>query len=322
MILRLPPLAATSGPWLGANGPTWVFAIPIASDQDEEGALHESLTWGGQPGNNSVLQWYGPDLAKFDEGCRELMCQFNKPLPEGSTRARIRYTARECKDLQNGSLADTLGEEAEGFVTIDLQGHPIRYDKLGVYEEVVAEHRACRLDLQVQTNKSGSAWQNVGSSVELGREGKSWRASLREGARQLKNLDVKAGDPHYDAKLFPHVHPYGTGSLLSELGSGGHQKLVRSRALSIQKWFRRSPMWCFWQLDQAVKSALFFQQVNRRRYGRRTADSIDKFAKTYGTVVPASIPETTAWWKRQSSELSAICDDAECGPGRNYFNTM
>ena len=98
---------------------------------EEESALHEVLTWGAQPGNNEILRWYGPDLASFDDSCRRLMCTFNSTLPESSLKARIRYTTRECKNLRSGSIGETLGDEAEGFVMIDFQGHPIRYDQLG-----------------------------------------------------------------------------------------------------------------------------------------------------------------------------------------------
>ena len=98
---------------------------------EEEAALHEVLTWGAQPGHNEILRWYGPDLASFDDSCRRLMCTFNSTLPESSLKARIRYTTRECKNLRSGSIGETLGDEAEGFVMIDFQGHPIRYDQLG-----------------------------------------------------------------------------------------------------------------------------------------------------------------------------------------------
>ncbi len=177
------------------------------------------------------------------------MCSFNAPLPEGSLKARIRCTAREMKTFKGGSLGDTLGDEPTGLVQIDFQGHPIRYDELGVYEEVIAESRAgCRLDLQVQT-EGRTGWRNV-SSLDLPAGQHSWREKLQRGAQQLReDTNVKASDAHYDAKLFPHVHPYGTGSLLAEFGSGAVQKHCRARALALQSWFRQSSLWCFWQLD-------------------------------------------------------------------------
>ncbi len=86
---------------------------------------------------------------------------------------------------------------------------------------------------------------------------------------------------------------YGTGSLLSEFGGCGHQKLFRSRALSIQKWFRRSSMWCFWNLDLAIENALFFAQAAWRKFGRALPNAPDNFSRWFGTVVPSDIH-----WKR------------------------
>ena len=100
---------------------------------------------------------------------------------------------------------------------IDFQGHPIRYDELGVYNEVIAQERCVKLDLQVQTTNSHGAWQQLGST-ELGEDSLQWRSGLRAGAQQLQDLHVKASDPHYDAKLFVCAHPYGTGSLHCEFG--------------------------------------------------------------------------------------------------------
>ena len=54
---------------------------------------------------------HGPDLQKFDEACREMMCSFNATLPEGSLKARIRCTAREMKNCKTACLGDTLGDE-------------------------------------------------------------------------------------------------------------------------------------------------------------------------------------------------------------------
>ena len=74
-----------------------------------------------------------------------------------------------------------------------------------------------RLDLQVQTKDSRGAWRHL-ASTELGADSLEWRSGLKAGAKQLQQLEVKANDPHYDAKLFVCAHPYGTGSLHSEFG--------------------------------------------------------------------------------------------------------
>jgi hypothetical protein len=61
-------------------------------------------------------RWYGPELATFEESCRKLMGSFNTLLPEGSLNARVRYTTRESKHLKEGSIGETLGDEATGMV--------------------------------------------------------------------------------------------------------------------------------------------------------------------------------------------------------------
>ena len=250
--------------------------------QEELSALHEILTWGSQVGNNPILRWYGPDLRRFDESCRQMMAEFHNALPRGSLKARIRCTSKD-KRGKAACLADTLGEEISGMVQIDFQGHPLRYNELSVYEEVIAEARQCTLNLQVQV-EGAVGWRSVGSMDLEADEGRGWRAGQQEGAQKLRDLHVKANDPHYseevnkrppvdgssiggecftpalkgegrmqhfrgtkcqgglllissryDAKLFPHIHPYGTGSLLHlrwQSGSrGGHSFAVR-RALA------------------------------------------------------------------------------------------
>ena len=115
--------------------------------------------------------------------------------------------------------------------------------------------------------------------------------------------------PHYDAKLFPHVHCFGTGSLKSEPGGCAMHKLCRNRAFALESWFRRSTQWAFFQNDNALKNKLFWNNRAKRRHGlSHGASDADRFAQMYGTIVPANIPESTAWWKRQTRELAAITD--------------
>ena len=125
---------------------------------------------------------------------------------------------------------------------------------------------------------------------------------------------VPANDPHYDAKAWPCAHPYGTGSLLAEPGSGGTQALARNRLTQPQSWFRRSALWCFWMLDRLHKTALFFNQKARRSAGTDPhANDPDPYHRHFGTAQPARIPESTEWWKRQTRDLFAMSDDAELG---------
>ena len=93
------------------------------------------------------------------------------------------------------------------------------------------------------------------------------------------------------------------------------QRFCRNRLLALQSFFRRSSRYAFWMLDMSIKRQLFFKNLYRSRRCPRNAAAAgeDRFAQTFGTVVPHSIVESTSWWKLQSYELAAICDDAESG---------
>lgn len=105
------------------------------------------------------------------------------------------------------------------------------------------------------------------------------------------------------------VHPYGSGSMRSEYGAGNRGRMVRNRACAIQSWFRRSTEWTFFQIDEELKHRLFWTNKAKIKFGRKKGVSdTDKFSRMYGTVVPSSIPESPAWWSRQTKELAAITD--------------
>ena len=64
--------------------------------QQETDALHEVLTWGRQPGNNRILEFYGTLYEGFQQACGAMMAEFQGCIPEGSLNARIRATRREA----------------------------------------------------------------------------------------------------------------------------------------------------------------------------------------------------------------------------------
>jgi hypothetical protein len=127
---------------------------------------------------------------------------------------------------------------------------------------------------------------------------------------------VRFSEPHMDAKLWPVVHPYGTGSLLSEQGSGLPHKHAKNRLLLIQSWFRKSALWGFWFLNRIIVAELFFTNRKRQEAGRSgcsTGKEEDPITRVYGTAAPSTIPESTEWWKKQQRDLFAMSDDAELG---------
>ena len=95
-------------------------------------------------------------------------------------------------------------------------------------------------------------------------------------------------------------------------------KYVKNRAMSLESFFRRSSIWAFFSLDRLIKERLFFANFFKRRQGMRTSalkPDVDNFTKAFGQVVPASIPESTAWWQRRAKELSAMTCDQDCRAG-------
>ena len=98
-----------------------------------------------------------------------------------------------------------------------------------------------------------------------------------------------------DAKCYPHMHPHGTGSVLSEQFSGSPKAHFRNRATAIQSLFRRSAMWAFWKLDWLIKHELFNLNFRKQRQRGTSASAStgepDAYAKHFGTAIPKNIPE-------------------------------
>ena len=60
-------------------------------------------------------------------------------MRQGCPRARIRATARQARHLEDGTLAETLGDEAQGMVVLDYDGHPQKYDQVEILAGLVAK---------------------------------------------------------------------------------------------------------------------------------------------------------------------------------------
>jgi hypothetical protein len=212
---------------------------------DEAGAVHEVLTWCREEKNNPVLQLFGTVFEGFLSATTTLMEKFRSVLPVGSLRARIRATRREPRQVEEQELGSTLGEEGCGMVVVDMSGVPLKYDQMTVFSDVIGRQN-CRIEVDVP-GRLGKGWRRAQSTVDTAAEadlGEEWRSQVQAGARLLlEETWVPANDPHLDAKCWPCIHPHGTGSLLSEAGSGGTQRLARSRLLSAQSFFRRPVAW-------------------------------------------------------------------------------
>ena len=67
----------------------------------------------------------------------------------------------------------------------------------------------------------------IDTAMEPSLMNQQWRHDIATGADFLAmETHVPANDPHYDAKVFPCVHPYGTGSLHERMD--GRRRLVCS----------------------------------------------------------------------------------------------
>ena len=235
-------------------------------------------------------------------------------LNQGCPRARIRATTRVSRKLDDGTLAETLGDEAQGMVIVDFDGHPQKYDQMQILSNFVAkEVNVLKLDVP---RAGGKGWKRANSEIDTQDSdlGNNWCKEVSPGAKYvLEETWVKANDPHYDAKVWPIAHPYGTGSELSEVGSGSPQAHARNRATSIQSLFRRTARWAFWKLDCFIKKLLFNSNFSRRKRGRPgpSVEEPDPMKRFFGTTVPTSIPESSSWWRHQAKDLFALTE-ASC----------
>ena len=133
------------------------------------------------------------------------------------------------------------------------QGHPHKYDQMEIFKDIVAkEINVLKIDAP---NKDGKGWKRTYSEINTQEDlGENWQKEMSQGSKYvLEESWMKANDPHYDAKCYPHMHPHGTGSVLSEPFSGSPKAHFRNRATAIQSLFRRSALWAFWKLDWLIK---------------------------------------------------------------------
>ena len=88
-----------------------------------------------------------------------------------------------------------------------------KYDALNVFSDVVATQRA-RIEVDIP-GPGGKGWRRTDSRIDTQEDlDETWRKDLSEGSRHLQEETwVPANDPHYDARVFPCVHPYGTGRI-------------------------------------------------------------------------------------------------------------
>ena len=170
------------------------------------------LSTGRQPGNSKVLAFYGTEYEAFLEATDRLMERFRGVIPQGAHQARIRCSRRETRDPASagqGTLADTLGEEACGLVLIDPSGgHPLTFNEIDILENAVASTNA-RIELEVAAPSvaGGREWRRTGSYIDTQEElGDQWHSDIASGAKHMLELThVTASDEHYARCWFEYA---------------------------------------------------------------------------------------------------------------------
>ena len=110
---------------------------------EETHALHECLVWCRTVLNNKVLQMFSTVFENFHHAAGELMDKIRTVLPEGSTKCRIRTSAREMHQPTTSTLLETLGEETTGMVFLDPVGVPMKYDQMQIYKGECFSYHFC-----------------------------------------------------------------------------------------------------------------------------------------------------------------------------------
>ena len=121
-------------------------------------------------------------------------------------------------------------------------GHPMKYDALTVMEDIVATQTS-RLEIDVPGDggRGGARTASAGEGADDPNLDEQWRQDIASGARHLREESyVRVSEPHYDAKVWPVEHPYGTGSMLAEPGAGSAHRHAKNRLVLIQSWFRKT----------------------------------------------------------------------------------
>ena len=180
------------------------------STQETE-AVHECISWFRVPGNNPVLKLYGTAHEKLVGAFGILRQALSSILPEGHQRARVRLDKRHSRTPREADLGSTLGQERTGLVVIDPSGHPVNYQGLDALTAAVATQ-----DVIISADApgpSGKGWSRALGTLALDEApqlNQQWQEDLVNGAKVLmEQTYVPSNDPHYDAKAWPHAHPYG-----------------------------------------------------------------------------------------------------------------
>ena len=219
---------------------------------EEVPILKECLRWLKK--NNPHVRQYYTNAERFGD----LLKTLASTVPQGdlNTPMRLLRTSRVSQAVEH-TIGDTLHEESAVLMILDPDQFPSSWAEVGELADVVGN-----AELRVESDQ-----EHRDVHPDLRQEVATVAESFRKEAR------VTLSDPHLDAKLFPHLHPWGSGSLHSEDGSGGIQQFAKNRLLSLDPSFRNNAVWSFWMLDRLIKNDLYFAQRSRRKRFRDEAQN-------------------------------------------------
>ncbi len=205
------------------------------ADGSDQGGAPRRVFKGSDPCHSSQTEEYGRRHSRRHPGRRsERTTYFFQKQLQGYVFAYV-----PCLRLSDVRDRIMMCLRFAGFVVVDVDGHPHKFEHLKLLSDVIAkEVNVLKIDAP---HPSGRGWHRTDSEICTENLGESFAQDISSGAKYiLEETWVKASDPHLDAKVWPHAHPHGTGSLWSEPGAGGTRQFIRNRATLIQSWFRRS----------------------------------------------------------------------------------
>ena len=233
------------------------------------------------------------------------------PRGDGETRVRMQRN-RHNDDAVATTLGETLGAEAAVLIIIDPGELPQSWASIEALAGIIGEEEY-RLEVDVKEAaplSAGSPDDAYAASAPILSATKS--SLIQRAAAELRQKSmVTLGDCHLDAKLLPHLHPYGSGSLRAEEGSGGMQRYAKNRLCSLEDAFRHSAVWSFWMLERLIKNDLYFKERRRRAASSAQQDSPSaaSAAPDIGTAssAPDGSPGCGQSWKLHLQTKRSFC---------------
>ena len=190
--------------------------------------------------NNPHLRLFWSNAERFAAMYEQL--QAVVPRGRGDTTIRIHRT-QQVQDAVESTIDSTLGSECAVLVVVDPVSLPKSWCSVDLFSEQIgdAEYRVSQRDVPKTTGKTDASEQETPPTcMNLDAESLSlpseWGCKMRDVSSDLRrSARVTLGDMHLDAKLFPHLHPYGSGSFRSEEHTPGMQRYASSRLLSLER---------------------------------------------------------------------------------------